>query len=118
MPTESVVQKLSPEQCSAPRDIRKTGIHPDFWYPLARSKAVKIGKAHPVSFSGLPIVLVRGRNGEVFALEDRCAHRQVPLHLGVVEDDGVKCAYHGWKYNHTGRCVSVPYLEKCSLRPN
>ena len=121
MPFENVVHERCPDQSSVPatpRDIRKTGIHPDFWYPLARSRAVKRRKAYPVSFAGQPIVLVRDGKGEVFALEDRCAHRQVPLHLGVVEEDGIKCAYHGWKYNHTGRCVSVPYLEKCSLRPN
>jgi len=100
-----------------PRDIRKTGISPDFWYPVARSHAVKTGKAHAVTFAGEPIVLVRTKKGEVYAMEDRCAHRQVPLHLGVVEDDCIKCAYHGWKYDHTGKCVGVPYLEKCSLRP-
>jgi phenylpropionate dioxygenase-like ring-hydroxylating dioxygenase large terminal subunit len=98
-------------------DIRKTGINPDFWYPLARSKDVKKGKAHAVNFAGEPIVLARTSHGDVFALEDRCAHRQIPLHLGVVEEDCIKCAYHGWKYNHTGKCVAVPYLDKCSLRP-
>ncbi|MCD6051500.1 MAG: ring-hydroxylating dioxygenase, large terminal subunit [Verrucomicrobia bacterium] len=100
-----------------PRDIRKTGINPDFWYPVARSQSVQTGKAHAVTFAGEPIVLVRTKKGEVYAMEDRCAHRQVPLHLGVVEDDCIKCAYHGWKYDHTGKCVGVPYLEKCSLRP-
>ncbi len=94
-----------------------TGIDPNFWYPVARSRQVKIGKARTVSFAGEPIILVRTKQEELFALEDRCAHRQVPLHLGVVEGDGIKCAYHGWKYNHAGKCVSVPYLEKCSLRP-
>ncbi|HVR35966.1 MAG TPA: aromatic ring-hydroxylating dioxygenase subunit alpha, partial [Methylomirabilota bacterium] len=100
------------------RDIRKTGIDPDFWYPLARSREVKAGKARAVSFAGIPIVLVRPRQGGIFALEDRCAHRQVPLHVGVVKDDCIQCGYHGWKYDRTGRCVSVPYLDKCSLRPN
>lgn len=100
------------------RDIRKTGIHPNFWYPLARSKSVKAGKTHAVFFAGEPIVLVRTRQGGLFAVEDRCAHRQIPLHLGVVEGDCIKCAYHGWKYNLAGKCVSVPYLDKCNMRPN
>src|SRR5581483_5105172 len=67
------------------RDLRRTGLHPDFWYPLARSVDLKPGKALGVHFGGEPIVLVRPEQGEVFALEDRCAHRQVPLHLGVVK---------------------------------
>lgn len=71
-------------------DIRKTGIHPNFWYPVARSDNVKTGKPNGVSFAGEPIVLVRTERGTVYALEDRCAHRQIPLHLGVVEK--VVCA--------------------------
>jgi phenylpropionate dioxygenase-like ring-hydroxylating dioxygenase large terminal subunit len=61
-------------------------------------------------------VLYRGASG-VFALEDRCAHRQVPLSLGVVSGDELKCHYHGWTYDCNGRCVDVPYLGKERL-PN
>ena len=117
MQFENPAPPPSADENTLVRDIRKTGIDPSFWYPVARSPQVKIGKVHPVSFAGEPIIVVRTKQGELFALEDRCAHRQVPLHLGVVEGDSIKCAYHGWKYNRTGKCVSVPYLEKCSLRP-
>jgi len=100
------------------RDIRKTGIDPNFWYPVACSAELKAGKAKPVTFAGAPIVLVRGKAGRVFALVNRCAHRQVPLHVGEVGEDGIKCGYHGWTYNDAGRCVSVPYLDQCATRPN
>jgi len=63
------------------------------------------------------IVLYRGMADRVFALEDRCAHRQVPLHLGVVRGDELKCHYHGWAYDGTGKCIDVPYLGKERL-PN
>ncbi|WOO42339.1 Rieske 2Fe-2S domain-containing protein [Rubellicoccus peritrichatus] len=99
-------------------DIRKAGLDPDFWYPLARSKDVKAGKAHAVTFAGDPIVLVRSKEAGLFAVEDRCAHRQVPLSVGVVEDGGIRCGYHGWKFDCTGSCTSVPYLDKCTLHPN
>lgn len=99
-------------------DIRKAGLHPDFWYPLARSRDVKPGKAHAVSFAGEPIVLIRSKEAGLFAVEDRCAHRQVPLSVGVVEDGGIRCGYHGWKFDCEGRCTSVPYLDKCTLHPN
>lgn len=100
------------------RDLRKTAINPDFWYPVARSRALKPGKALGVSFAGEPIVLVRPLEGAVFALEDRCAHRQVPLHRGVVCPHGLQCGYHGWTYDASGRCVSVPYLGKDKSKPN
>ena len=115
--SDSEVVGAQLDERAAFRDIRKTGINPNFWYPLARSKEVKARKTHAVTFAGESIVLLRTKMGEVFALEDRCAHRQVPLHIGVVENDCIKCAYHGWTYDRTGRCVKVPYLEKCSLRP-
>jgi phenylpropionate dioxygenase-like ring-hydroxylating dioxygenase large terminal subunit len=91
-------------------DLRRVGAHPDYWYPVAWSEELKVGKTLGRRFAGLPIVLYRGKSGQVFALEDRCAHRQVPLHLGVVSGDELKCHYHGWTYNRAGKCVNVPYL--------
>ena len=98
-------------------DLRRVGAHPDYWYPLAWGDDLKPGKALGRHFAGQPIALIRGKGGQVFALEDRCAHRQVPLHLGVVEGEEIKCHYHGWAYDKTGKCVDVPYLGKDRL-PN
>jgi phenylpropionate dioxygenase-like ring-hydroxylating dioxygenase large terminal subunit len=98
-------------------DLRKIGAHPDHWYPVAWSRDVKPGKAFATSFAGEPIVLVRPRDGEVFALEDRCAHRQVPLSKGTVDGCTLRCGYHGWRYDASGSCVDVPYLGKGKL-PN
>lgn len=100
------------------RDIRKTAIDPDFWYPVARARDLKPGKTLAARFAGQPIVLARTKAGEVFALEDRCAHRQVPLSAGVVCDKTIRCGYHGWEYDASGRCVSVPYIDTCNMRPN
>src|ERR1700728_2810263 len=91
-------------------DLRRIGAHPDFWYPFAWSYELKPGKTLARRFAGEPIVLYRGNSGQVFALEDRCAHRQVPLHLGVVSGDDLKCHYHGWVYNCSGKCINVPYM--------
>ena len=99
------------------RDLRRVGIHPDYWYPLAWSHEVKRGKTHGVTFAGDPIVLARTESGKVFALEDRCAHRQVPLHQGVVEGESIRCGYHGWTYDCSGKCIDVPYLGRERL-PN
>jgi phenylpropionate dioxygenase-like ring-hydroxylating dioxygenase large terminal subunit len=90
-------------------------IHPDHWYPLALSHEVTRGNAYGARFAGEPIVLVRTAKGTVFALEDRCAHRQIPLHDGVVEGELIRCCYHGWSYDSTGRCVNIPYLGRGRL---
>ncbi len=98
-------------------DLRRIGAHPDHWYPVAWSDEVRAGRVIGRRFAGEPIALYRGKSGQVFALEDRCAHRQVPLHLGVVCGDQLKCHYHGWEYDGTGRCIDVPYLGRERL-PN
>lgn len=115
---EHAARFAPPDPRSLPRDIRKTDIDPDFWYPVARSLEVKPGKLKAVLFAGEPIVLVRGKSQRMFALEDRCAHRQVPLSTGVVDDDGLRCGYHGWTYDAAGKCVNVPYLADGQTRPN
>lgn len=109
---------VKPEHRNPGQDIRRTGIHPDHWYPLAKSKALKRGKAMGVSFAGEPIVLVRSEGDVLFALEDRCAHRQVPLNAGVVRGEHIQCGYHCWTFDKTGKCVNVPYLEKGQTLPN
>ena len=97
---------------SAGTDLRRVGIHPDYWYPLAWSHELKRGKALARNFSGEPIVLFRDASGAAIALEDRCAHRQVPLHMGRVEGNTLRCGYHGWAYDRAGQCVDVPYLGR------
>lgn len=55
-----------------------------------------------------PVVLYRKEDGQVVALEDRCAHRWAPLSAGRVIGDSLVCGYHGFRYNAEGRCVEIP----------
>jgi phenylpropionate dioxygenase-like ring-hydroxylating dioxygenase large terminal subunit len=98
-------------------DLRRTGINPDFWYPVAVSASLRKGKTFAARFAGERIAVYRGAGGTVYALEDRCAHRQVPLSMGVVEGDGLRCCYHGWAYRGNGRIWQIPYLPKGAGRP-
>ena len=66
---------------SRPADLRRVGAHPDCWYAVAWSDDVPQGRVVQREFAGDPIALYRGAGGQVFALEDRCAHRQVPLSM-------------------------------------
>jgi len=54
------------------------------------------------------IVLYRTSSGEVVALEDRCCHRFAPLSKGRVEEDAIRCMYHGLKFDRDGVCVEIP----------
>jgi phenylpropionate dioxygenase-like ring-hydroxylating dioxygenase large terminal subunit len=55
-----------------------------------------------------PVVFYRKQGGAVVALEDRCCHRQLPLSMGKLEGDELRCGYHGLKFDSGGRCVEIP----------
>jgi len=57
---------------------------------------------------GEPVVLYRTESGRAVALEDRCCHRNLPLSMGRIEGDAVRCGYHGLKFDPTGACIEVP----------
>ncbi|WP_037844530.1 aromatic ring-hydroxylating oxygenase subunit alpha [Streptomyces sp. NRRL S-455] len=101
----------------AEADLRSVGVDPDYWYPVALSRRVRRERVLATAFAGERIALFRGRSGEVHALEDRCAHRQVPLSMGVVEGDTLRCRYHAWAYRGDGRISQIPYLAKGDRRP-
>lgn len=98
-------------------DLRRVGANPDFWYPVALARSVRSGQVFATSFAGERIALYRGKSGAVYALEDRCAHRQVPLSMGVVEGETLRCCYHAWAYRGDGRICQIPYLSKGDGRP-
>ena len=108
----------SPDTIELPQpDLRRVGAQPAPRYRGAGARGRGRGRARGSRFGGVPIVVVRAPDGGVFALEDRCAHRQVPLSKGLVAGNAIRCGYHGWTYDRTGACVDVPYLGKDHL-PN
>jgi renierapurpurin 18,18'-hydroxylase len=86
--------------------------NPNYWYPLAQARQLKRNATLGVAFAGDPIVLVRTDSNQVFALEDRCAHRQFPLSKGVVCGEQLQCGYHAWRYDAAGTITAIPYLVK------
>lgn len=79
----------------------------DYWYVAAWSD--EVGR-EPLArrLLGEDIVLFRKRDASVVALEDRCAHRRLPLSAGRVVDDTIQCGYHGLVYDCSGTCVKIP----------
>jgi phenylpropionate dioxygenase-like ring-hydroxylating dioxygenase large terminal subunit len=79
----------------------------DHWYVGAWSDEVS-GKPLARTLLGDPIVFYRKADGNVVALEDRCAHRRLPLSMGTVIGDTIQCGYHGLIYDCAGRCIKIP----------
>jgi len=75
------------------------------------------GTAHQRGFyeiMGENLTLFRGSSGTAYLIGNRCAHRGTQLSTGIVEGEGIRCAYHGWKYDGAGQCVDQP-SEPCSF---
>ncbi len=81
-----------------------------YWTPVLLSSEIGEPDSPPVKVSllGERLVAFRDSEGRVGLLEEFCAHRGVSLFLGRNEECGLRCVYHGWKYDVTGRCVDMP----------
>jgi vanillate O-demethylase monooxygenase subunit len=79
----------------------------DYWYVAAWSDEVS---REPLARTvlGEDIVLFRKQDGSAVALENRCAHRRLPLSAGQVVGDSIRCGYHGLEYDCRGRCTKIP----------
>jgi nitrite reductase/ring-hydroxylating ferredoxin subunit len=55
-----------------------------------------------------PLIGFRDSNGKLGLMEEHCAHRGVSLWFGRNEEGGLRCPYHGWKYDVTGQCIELP----------
>ncbi|MCH7986166.1 MAG: aromatic ring-hydroxylating dioxygenase subunit alpha [Acidobacteria bacterium] len=82
-----------------------------FWYPALRSPQVSGRKLHKAMLLGVPLVVGRTDQGQVFALRDTCPHRSMPLSDGQFDGAQVECCYHGWRFEATtGQCREIPSL--------
>jgi len=79
----------------------------DAWYAAAWAEEVG-GAPLARTILGQPVVFWRTGDGAPVALEDRCCHRALPLSMGRVIGDDIRCGYHGLRYDATGACVDVP----------
>lgn len=94
--------------------VTADGFLTDSWYFGFVSNALKPGKQVRHILLGAPVLIGRTEAGEVFALQDICPHRLVPLSEGCqIETDGVptvQCPYHGWRFGTDGVCRLIPSL--------
>lgn len=78
------------------------------WYAIAQSRQIGQSKPFSAIVFGIPLVVWRDENGNPQALLDRCNHRHAPLSDGRIEKHCVVCPYHGWIYDGSGACKSIP----------
>ncbi len=79
-----------------------------FWQPVYRAQDLAPGQVVPVHILNERFTLYRGEGGTPHLVAFRCAHRGTQLSTGWVEEDCIRCLYHGWKYDGSGQCVEQP----------
>ncbi len=80
-----------------------------YWHPVAAT--IDLNRKTPtkhVRLMGEDLTLFRMLNGGLGLVALRCAHRSTSLVQGIPEQDGIRCAYHGWVYGPDGQCIDMP----------
>mgnify|MGYP001818945219 CR=1 FL=1 len=93
-------------------DVEKQAVLFANWAGLAVAADVpEAGDAKPIEFLGIPLLLVRDRNGVVRVFQNICRHRGMILVNEAKKIDGaIRCPYHSWCYGTDGRLVSTPHV--------
>lgn len=78
-----------------------------YWHPVGVSAEVGM-RPQNVRILGEDLILFRDGKGRVGLLTPRCAHRGTSLYYGKVDDNGIRCCYHGWHFDVEGRCTDQP----------
>lgn len=78
-----------------------------YWHPIAVSDKVT-STPQEVRILGEDLILFRDGKGRPGLLLPRCAHRGASLIYGKVDDTGIRCCYHGWKFDVKGNCLEQP----------
>ncbi len=82
-----------------------------YWHPIAASLELDERPTKDVRLLGEDLVLFKDLQGRYGLIDRYCAHRRVDLSYGIPEEQGLRCMYHGWMYDTTGRCVEQPFED-------
>ena len=79
-----------------------------YWIPAARASEVEAdGPPVRIMLLGERLIAFRDSSGKVGMMDHRCPHRCASLFYGRNEENGLRCVYHGWKYDADGNCVDM-----------
>src|SRR5580693_2166046 len=80
-----------------------------YWIPAAMSSELeRDGAPTRLMLLGERLIAFRDSSGRVGVMDHRCPHRCASLFLGRNEENGIRCVYHGWKFDAVGNCIDMP----------
>jgi phthalate 4,5-dioxygenase oxygenase subunit len=88
-----------------------------YWQPTLLSSELPERDGAPVRVKllGEDLVAFRDTNGDIGLVDAFCPHRRAPMFFGRNEECGLRCVYHGWKFDKSGACVDMPSEPPDSL---
>jgi 5,5'-dehydrodivanillate O-demethylase len=92
-----------------------------YWHVVGPAGEMATRWTRRVKLLGEELVLFKDRSGRFGLIAEQCPHRRASFAYGIPEADGIRCPYHGWKFDRTGRCVEQPnepesstFKDKCA----
>jgi len=80
-----------------------------YWHPVAAAgELTESEPIHPVKILGEELVVYLDKSGRYGLVGEHCPHRLASLAFGRVDEEGIRCPYHGWKFDGTGKCLEQP----------
>jgi phenylpropionate dioxygenase-like ring-hydroxylating dioxygenase large terminal subunit len=82
----------------------------EYWLPAIPSNELPSPDCPPVRIRllGENLIAFRTTSGDVGLIQNACPHRGASMFFGRNEEEGLRCVYHGWKFDTTGACVDMP----------
>ena len=79
-----------------------------YWHPIATTGQMADEPTRAIRILCESLVLYKDRSGTLGLIQESCPHRRVNLLYGIPEQHGLRCPYHGWLFDESGRCLEMP----------
>src|SRR5579859_277263 len=82
-----------------------------YWTPIGAASELDDTPTKPITIMNEDLVLYKDNSGHYGLVDRHCPHRRADISYGWVEDCGIRCNYHGWKFDESGACIHQPFEE-------
>ena len=82
-----------------------------YWHPIVAVSQMNNRATKPIRLLGEDLILYKSLSGVYGLVDNYCPHRRMGMVYGIPTEQGIRCAYHGWMFDETGKCLEQPYEE-------
>ena len=82
-----------------------------YWQPIGAVAELEDNPIKRIRLMGEDLVMYKDKSGTYGLVDLHCPHRRADLSYGIIEECGIRCNYHGWHFDETGKCLEQPFEE-------